>query len=57
MRDPLCKRWKRKSVNILSCLRVSKLESFGPEPKAILNRFAEAFGGDLDINFWNKVCY
>lgn len=49
-------------VTILS--RLTKLESFGPEPKAwaallrpILNRFIKAFDGDPDIDFWNQVCH
>lgn len=49
-------------VTILS--RLSKLESFGPEPKAwaallrpILTRFIKAFDGDPDIDFWNHACH
>ncbi|KDR84407.1 hypothetical protein GALMADRAFT_237259 [Galerina marginata CBS 339.88] len=44
--------------------RVDTLETFGDEPKAwakllrpVLRRFAEAFNGEPDIDFWNKVSH
>lgn len=44
-------------------LRLDKLLSFGPEPAAwaqllhpILSRFVQAFDGEPDIDFWNRVC-
>ncbi|KAF8201374.1 hypothetical protein BJ912DRAFT_945189 [Pholiota molesta] len=44
--------------------RIDKLQQFGPEPEAwasllrpILTRFVKAFDGDLDLDFWGRVCH
>ncbi|KAF9463857.1 hypothetical protein BDZ94DRAFT_1282297 [Collybia nuda] len=44
--------------------RLDKLSSFGPEPTAwvqllrpIFNRFAQAFNGDPDVDFWSRICH
>ena len=44
--------------------RIDKLKEFGPEPEAwaalllpILTRFVDAFDGQPDIDFWDRVCH
>jgi len=48
--------------NILS--RIDKLDSFGEEPtkwasllRPILRRFVDAFDGQRDIDFWQRICH